>query len=100
MATRNAALSDEKLRQYRDDGYLILRGVLAADEIGDLERETSALWWRQDLIDKDNIRCRWKDHATTGECTFECFDPVIDLGPVCAQLLQAGAWAEQFTFFD
>jgi hypothetical protein len=79
-------LGDEQLRHYRDDGFLVLRGVFAVDEIAALEREASALWWRQDLVDKDNIRCRWKDHATTGECTFECFDPVIDLAPVCARL--------------
>jgi hypothetical protein len=33
-----------------------------------------------------NIRCRWQDNIFTGECTFECFDPVIDLGPVCERL--------------
>ncbi|WP_020471241.1 phytanoyl-CoA dioxygenase family protein [Zavarzinella formosa] len=33
-----------------------------------------------------NIRCRWQDNVFTGECTFETFDPVIDLGPVCDQL--------------
>ena len=37
----------------------------------------------QELIDTANIRCRWQDHATTGECLFDCFDPVIDIGPVC-----------------
>jgi len=82
----SASLNDEQLRRYHDDGYLILRGVFAADEIAELEREASALWWRKDLVDVENIRCRWKDHASTGECTFECFDPVIDLAPVCARL--------------
>jgi 2-aminoethylphosphonate dioxygenase len=60
--------------------------VFTTDEIAELEHEASALWWRQDLVDKNNIRCRWKDHVETKECTFECFDPVIDIGPVCAKI--------------
>ncbi|MBS0208183.1 MAG: phytanoyl-CoA dioxygenase family protein [Planctomycetes bacterium] len=76
-------LSNEQLARYREDGFLILRNVFSADEMAALEAEASALWWRQDLVDKDNIRCRWKDHVATGECTFECFDPVIDISPVC-----------------
>jgi hypothetical protein len=79
-------LDDEQLRRYAEDGYLILRQVFSPDEIAALEHEASALAWRTDLIDKDNIRCRWKDHVGTGECTFECFDPVIDLAPVSARL--------------
>ena len=76
-------LSAEQVRRYDEDGFLIVRGVFDPTEIDELEREASALWWRQDLIDKNNIRCRWKDHVETGECTFECFDPVIDIAPVC-----------------
>lgn len=78
-------LSAEQVQHYADDGFLILRNVFAPEEIARLEREAGALWWRKDLIDKDNIRCRWKDHVETGECTFECFDPVIDIGPECAR---------------
>ena len=33
-----------------------------------------------------NLRCRWQNNVFTGECTFETFDPVIDLGPVCDRL--------------
>ncbi|HEX4132653.1 MAG TPA: phytanoyl-CoA dioxygenase family protein [Pirellulales bacterium] len=81
-----AALDDEQLRQYEGDGFLIVRGVFSSDEMMALEREASALWWRKDLIDTKNIRCRWQDNVESGECTFECFDPVIDLGPVAAQM--------------
>ena len=38
---------------------------------------------RTDLIDTDNIRCRWQNHVETGECRFDCFDPVIDLSEAC-----------------
>jgi hypothetical protein len=33
-----------------------------------------------------NLRCRWQNNVFTGECTFETFDPVIDIGPVCRWL--------------
>ena len=36
-----------------------------------------------DLIDTNNIRCRWQNHVETGECRFDCFDPVIDLSEAC-----------------
>ena len=36
---------------------------------------------RADLIDSDNIRCRWQNQSETKECRFDCFDPVIDMGP-------------------
>jgi len=51
-----------------------------------LANEAERLLGLTDLKDSDNIRCRWQNHATTGECRFDCFDPVIDLSPVCEQL--------------
>ncbi|MGC3972246.1 MAG: phytanoyl-CoA dioxygenase family protein [Pirellulales bacterium] len=74
-------LNDEQARQYAADGFVILRGVFTPEEMAELDREASALWWRKDLIDVSNIRCRWQNHVETGECTFECFDPVIDISP-------------------
>jgi hypothetical protein len=78
-------LDSDQLRQYETEGFLILRDVFAADEMAELDVEASALWWRKDLVDTENIRCRWQDHVGTGECTFECFDPVIDIAPVCSR---------------
>ncbi|MGE0608229.1 MAG: phytanoyl-CoA dioxygenase family protein [Pirellulales bacterium] len=80
------SLTAAQLSAYEREGYLILRDVFTPQEIAGLEREVNGLWWRKDLIDTRNIRCRWKDHHETKECTFECFDPIIDLGPVCARL--------------
>jgi hypothetical protein len=39
---------------------------------------------RLDLIDQDNIRCRWQNDTDTGACRFDCFDPVIDPSPLSA----------------
>ncbi len=75
-------LSEADLRQYHADGFLTVRGVFAPDEIHALAVEADRLFQRQELIDSDNIRCRWQNDVETGECRFDCFDPVIDLSPV------------------
>jgi ectoine hydroxylase-related dioxygenase (phytanoyl-CoA dioxygenase family) len=76
-------LNNEQVEHYHREGYLILRQVFAADEIAMLAAEAETLYARRELIDTQNIRCRWQDHIETGVCTFDCFDPVIDIGPVC-----------------
>ena len=71
------------VRQYEEDGFAVVREVFSGDEISELESEATRLYQRSDLIDTDNIRCRWQNHFQTGECRFDCFDPVIDLSPAC-----------------
>jgi hypothetical protein len=83
---RSHGLNEEQARQYAADGFVVLPSVFTPEEMAELDREASALWWRKDLIDKDNIRCRWQNHVETGECTFECFDPVIDISPLVARM--------------
>jgi len=51
-----------------------------------MREDADRLFRRTDLIDSDNIRCRWQDHIETGECRFDCFNPVIDLSPVFEKL--------------
>ncbi len=65
---------------------MLLRGVFSAAEIGAVADEADRLIARHDLIDADNIRCRWQNHVESGDCLFECFDPVIDIGPACERL--------------
>jgi ectoine hydroxylase-related dioxygenase (phytanoyl-CoA dioxygenase family) len=77
-----SALAATDVAFYHDQGYLVLREVFSPDEISALAAEADALVARAELIHKDNIRCRWQDHADTKECRFDCFDPVIDIGPV------------------
>ena len=69
--------------QYQADGFLVVRQVFSADRIAELDAEADRLQQRTDLIDTDNIRCRWQNDVNTGECRFDCFDPVIDLSAVC-----------------
>ena len=79
-------LSSSQRDQYETDGYLMLRQVFSAADIDALRAEADALIGRRDLIDTRNIRCRWQNHVGTGECIFECFDPVIDIGAVSKRL--------------
>lgn len=80
------ALSAQQIDDYNRTGYLILRRVFEAGEIAELASEAEMLFDKKELIDARNIRCRWKDHYQTKACTFECFDPVIDLAPTCKRI--------------
>ncbi len=66
---------------FDEDGYVTHRAVFSAPEVAALLTEAERLSSRTELIDSANIRCRWQNHAQTGECRFDCFDPVIDLSP-------------------
>ncbi len=77
------ALDAAHVRSFHEQGFLVVRQVFGADEIAALANEAVTLAGRSELIDTNNLRCRWADHAETGECMFDCFDPVIDIGPVC-----------------
>jgi 2-aminoethylphosphonate dioxygenase len=85
-ATTKDAPAEGRLRQYQAVGFLIERGVFQRCEVDELAAEAARLLQRADLIDSDNIRCRWQNHADTGECRFDCFDPVIDLSPLCLRV--------------
>src|SRR5262245_35572193 len=86
VVAEGAALSSARLREYRERGFLVVRGVFSPVEMGVVAMEADRLLARDDLKDTNNIRCRWQNHHATGECLFECFDPVADLSPVCDRL--------------
>jgi ectoine hydroxylase-related dioxygenase (phytanoyl-CoA dioxygenase family) len=69
--------------RYQAEGFLVVRQVFSAEQIEELDAEALRLRQRADLIDPDNVRCRWQNDSDTGECRFDCFDPVIDLSAVC-----------------
>ncbi|MGF1582792.1 MAG: phytanoyl-CoA dioxygenase family protein [Gemmataceae bacterium] len=79
-------LSVEQRERYHDQGFLIVRGLFAPEEIQRGSQEADKLFQRDDLKKSDNIRCRWQTNETNGACQFETFDPVIDIGPVCREL--------------
>jgi ectoine hydroxylase-related dioxygenase (phytanoyl-CoA dioxygenase family) len=73
-------------RRYAADGYVIVRSVLAGEEVEALAREANRLLELRHLIDSNNMRCRWQNHYQTGECRFDTFDPIIDLSPTINRL--------------
>jgi ectoine hydroxylase-related dioxygenase (phytanoyl-CoA dioxygenase family) len=78
------ASADHRVQQYHADGFLVVRGVFSREEVARMDSEAARLMGRTELMDTNNIRCRWQDDVTTGECRFDCFDPVIDLSPLFA----------------
>jgi 2-aminoethylphosphonate dioxygenase len=80
------ALSSEYQGRYHRDGFVKLRAVFSPAEVSELQQEADRLFQRTDLVDSDNIRCRWQNHVEAGECRFDCFDPVIDLSPTMEKL--------------
>jgi hypothetical protein len=74
----SSVLSAEARRGYDEDGFIVVRGVFTA-ETARLASEADRLLDRTDLIDKENLRCRFQANCTGGDCVFETFDPVIDL---------------------
>jgi len=86
VAHANRRVTSDQRRAFADDGFLVVRGLFDPAEMAVAAMECERLLGRADLKDTNNIRCRWKDHAGTGECLFECFDPVADISPVCAAL--------------
>src|SRR5579863_4441137 len=77
-------LSARELHEYGQTGFIIRRGLFAADEMAELVSECDRLLKDcADLIDPLNLRCRFMAHVETGGNLFEVFDPVNDISPVC-----------------
>ena len=74
------------LDRYRADGFITARGLFSPAEVAEMSAEADRLFLRTELIDTDNIRCRWQNNEITGECRFDGFDPVIDLSPLFARV--------------
>jgi hypothetical protein len=68
------SLPPQQIADYHRDGFLIVRGVFQADEMAALAAESDTLQSRQELVDTQNIRCRWQNDAA-GECTFDTPSP-------------------------
>jgi ectoine hydroxylase-related dioxygenase (phytanoyl-CoA dioxygenase family) len=83
--TSPQATAQSLAQQYHEDGFLIVRKVFDRAEMAEMDAEAARVFQRKDLIDQDNIRCRWQNCARTGECRFDCFDPVIDISPIFAR---------------
>jgi hypothetical protein len=80
------SLASAMVPHYREHGYVVVRGLFGSRDLASVLAEADALLLRRDLIATENLRCRWQPHVESGECLFETFDPVIDIGPACGRL--------------
>lgn len=71
---------------YHEQGYLVLRDFFPPTFMADAADEADALLRRHELMDGNNLRCRWQINVHTGAREFETFDPVLDLSPMCARI--------------
>ncbi len=84
--SRRSRISADARRTYEESGFVVVRGIFAADEMARLSSAADRLLARSDLIDKQNLRCRFQGNCSGGECLFETFDPVIDLCPAIREV--------------
>lgn len=72
---------------YHRDGFVVVRSVFNPGEMAEARTEADRLLAGYDRLKSvKNLRCRWQTNVHTGECTFETFDPVADISPVCHRL--------------
>lgn len=78
-------LSDQQVASYREQGYLILRGVFSAQEMDRLRvLQEQVLRERPELLHPDNMRFEWTEYA--GEPFPWKIDPFSDLHPELAAI--------------
>jgi ectoine hydroxylase-related dioxygenase (phytanoyl-CoA dioxygenase family) len=82
-------LSADQMRDFDQQGFLVLKSVFDADEMRQLLVESERLLTeRLDLISPNNLRCRYMAHHETGEPLFEVFDPVNDISSLCERFCE------------
>ncbi|MEZ6128453.1 MAG: phytanoyl-CoA dioxygenase family protein [Planctomycetaceae bacterium] len=78
-------LSSMQIEQWQRDGFLIVRNVFQSSEMAALSDEAWQLTQQQHLIERNNLRCRFRETFDETATLWETFDPVIDLSPECAK---------------
>ena len=82
-------LSDEQVKFYRKEGYLVVRSLFSSAEVAALGDDVKRLSQEQlEIIHVNNLRIRFKSHNESNEPIFEVFDPISDLSSV-AQAITA-----------
>src|SRR5262245_53523859 len=80
-------LSAQQLLSYQHDGFVVVRNFFQRCRSRAVLAETEQLGRRPDLVDPNNLRCRFMpDVRGDGKMLFEVFDPIIDLSPACESL--------------
>ncbi|MDF2962266.1 MAG: hypothetical protein K0S39_4001 [Paenibacillus sp.] len=80
-------LSFEQLQTYKEQGYLVLRNVFTEHDAKVMQTECDRLLTLDPYTDPYNIRAGHKSYAN-GSVAIERMDPVHDISPVFADLVQ------------
>jgi ectoine hydroxylase-related dioxygenase (phytanoyl-CoA dioxygenase family) len=87
VTTAAEAPTTDRRAAWECDGFIVVRSLFDPDEMADASIEADRLLKDYAHITSTmNLRCRWQNNVFTGDCTFETFDPVVDIGPVCRRL--------------
>ena len=73
-------LSPEQIEDYRDNGFLLLRGVFDRPSVARLRDECRRLWGLVEVVES-NRRLQWRRTLDGGK-TADRIDPVLDLSPL------------------
>lgn len=76
-------LGEPELQQWKRDGFLVVRNLFSDNEMAVLSEDAWQLTNRRELVDKLNLRCRFRETHDQSDCLWETFDPVVDLSPLC-----------------
>lgn len=90
-------VSQDLVEQFQRDGCVVARDFIPLDELAGVSEEANRVFGLRDLIDQRNIRCRCSNHYETGECRFDCFDPIIDLSSPIEQFVRQKRLADLVT---
>lgn len=83
MSTDTLNIDRAQTDFWHDNGFLIVREVFEPDEMAQLSEAAWQLTHAVDLIDKNNLRCRFQQTFDDSDCLWEAFDPVIDICDCC-----------------
>lgn len=86
MARRNF-LTYEQMKEYNENGFLVLRSVFSKQEADVWASESDRLLKLDSHIDPNNVRVGFRKQPD-GKTVIEKFDPLVDLSPVFSALAQ------------
>jgi ectoine hydroxylase-related dioxygenase (phytanoyl-CoA dioxygenase family) len=76
---------------YERDGYVVIPGLVPPEVLAAVREQSSRLLADSEIVDRNNLRCRYKIRPSDGEQLLDAIDPVADLVPAIKELAQSPA---------